>query len=94
MTAKNMLIIKNEHGEIIAAQVEDPADGQVRSFIRPANEGHTLHKVFDVPAEIHELVDPVEFRNAITNHVKSGNAKITQTNADELYAAFSSRLKN
>jgi hypothetical protein len=93
MTTKNMLIIKDADGEIIAAQVEDPADCEVVTFISPAQEKHTLHRVFDVPSEIYSLTHPVEFHKAITDHVKSGKAKITQTNADELHAALASRLK-
>jgi hypothetical protein len=86
MTAKNMLIIKNEHGEIIAAQVEEAPGGEVGAFILPANAEHTVHRVFDVPAEIHQLAHPVEFHKAITEHVKSGKARIAQTTADELHA--------
>jgi len=93
MTTKNMLIIKDAHGEIIAAQIEDHADSELVSCIGPTQEEHTLHRVSDVPAEIHNLTHPVEFHNAITDYVKSGNAKITQTNTDELRAAFTSHLK-
>jgi hypothetical protein len=93
MTARNMLIIKDARGEIIAAQVEDHADSKELTFISPAQEGHTLHRVFDVPAEIHNLIHPAEFHSALTGHVKSGKSKMTQTNADELHAAFASRLQ-
>jgi hypothetical protein len=91
---KNMLIIKDEHGEIIGAQVEEAPGGAVGGFILPAKAEHTIHRVFDVPAEIHQLADPVEFHKAMTGHVKSGNAKIAQTSADELHAAAFSRSKN
>jgi NAD-dependent SIR2 family protein deacetylase len=93
MTTKNMLIIKDARGEIIAAQVEDPYDSEVVTFINPAREEHTLHRVSDVPAEIHNLANPAAFHKAITDHVKSGKTKITQTNVDELHAAFASRSK-
>jgi hypothetical protein len=93
MKSKNMLIIKNEHGEIIGAQVEE-APGAVGGFILPAKAEHTIHRVLDVPAEIHQLTDPVAFHKAMTEHVKSGKAKIAQTSADELHAAAFSRSKN
>jgi hypothetical protein len=93
MTTKNMLIIKDARGEIIAAQVEDPADSDVVTYITATQGEHTLHRVSDVPAEIHNLTHPDEFQKAITDHVNSGNAKITQTNADELHSAFTSRLE-
>ena len=62
-------------------------------FIHPVHEEHTLHRAFDVPVEIHKLTHPGEFHKAITDHVKSGNAKITQTCADEINSTFASRLK-
>jgi hypothetical protein len=93
MTTKNMLIIKDARGEIIAAQVEDPANNEVVTYVTPAQEGHTLHRVSEVPAEIHNLTNPAEFQKAIADHVKSVNVKLTQTSAYELDAAFASRLK-
>jgi hypothetical protein len=94
MTSKSMLIIQDEHGEIIGAQVEEAPGGAAGTYILPAKAEHTIHRVFDVPAEIHQLTHPVEFHKAITEHVRSGNAKIAQTNADELHAAILSRSKN
>jgi hypothetical protein len=96
MATKNMLIIKNEHDEVIAAQVEDDLnDSEVMSIISPADPKHTLHRVSEVPAEIHGLANPIEFQKAINDHVKSPNAKVAPTNADELHAkisrAFASR---
>ena len=88
MATKSMLIIKDEHGEIIAAQVEQPADSKVSFFISPAHPQHTLHRVSDVPAEIHAVVHPDEFHKAITDHVKSKHAKVTQTSVEELNAPF------
>jgi hypothetical protein len=92
MSTRNMLIIRNASGSIIAAQVEDPADDDVQTFISPADPQHTLHMVWDVPAEICDLADPVEFHRAITAHVTSGNAKIAGTSAEELHARFSHAL--
>ena len=63
-------------------------------FILPAKDEHTIHRVLDVPAKIHQLADPVEFHKAMTEHVKSGNAKIAQTSADEVHVAAFSRSKN
>lgn len=94
MTTKNMLIIKNEHGEIIAAQVEEAPGGSMGGFILPAKVEHTIHRIFDVPAKIHQLADPIEFHRAMTEYVKSGNVKIAQTSADELHAATISRSKD
>lgn len=93
MTTTDMLIIKDARGEVIAAQVEDAADSAAMTYITPAQEGHTLHRVSGVPAEIHNLTNPAEFQKAIASHIKSGSAKITQTSARELDAAFASRLK-
>jgi hypothetical protein len=93
MTTKSMLIIKDARGEIIGAQVEDPADSKVATFITPAHKEHTLHRVSDVPAEIHGVASPLEFQKAITDHVKSGKAKVTLTNVEELQARYSPRGK-
>jgi hypothetical protein len=91
MATKSMLIIRNVHGEIIAAQIEEPADSEVKIFISPAQPQHTLHRVSDVPVEIWAIAHPDQFHKAITDHVKSGYAKLTQTNAEELHAAFAVR---
>jgi hypothetical protein len=87
--AKDILIIRDEHGEILGAQVENPADNNMSTFISPAKPEHTLHRVSDVPAEIFDLADPVEFHRAITRHVRSDRAKIAKTSADELHSAVS-----
>lgn len=92
MSTKNMLIVKDARGEIIAAQVEEPVDSGVMTYIAPAQKEHTLHRINDVPAEIHDLANPMEFQKAITDHVKSAGAKVTQTNVQELEASFASRL--
>jgi hypothetical protein len=92
MTTKNMLIIKDESGKIIAAQVEETADSEVTTFISPAHESHTLHRVHDVPEEIHNLTHPDDFHKAITKHVESGDVKINKTSADELHAALAAKL--
>lgn len=86
---QNMLIIRDLHGEIIGAQVEDPTDGEIMTFITPAKPEHTLHRVWEVPTEICNLADPIEFHRAITDHVKSERAKVTRTSAEELQAGFS-----
>jgi hypothetical protein len=92
MTTKHMLIIKDARGEIIAAQVEESAASKVQMFISPAQPQHTLHRLSDVPAEIHNIAHPEEFRKAITDHVKSGKAKVTQTSAEELNAPYHQAL--
>jgi hypothetical protein len=88
MATQSMLIIKDERGEIIAAQVEESADSEARIFISPAQSQHTLHRLSDVPAEIHNIAHPEEFHKAITDHVKSGKAKVTQISAEELNAPY------
>jgi hypothetical protein len=93
IATRNMLIIRDEYGEILGAQVENPADNKIRTFISPAKPGHTLHRVSDVPGKICDLTDPIEFHRAITDHVKSEHAKVTRTSAEELNAAFSPRLR-
>jgi hypothetical protein len=92
MSTRNMLIIRNANGSIIAAQVEDPYDADVQTFISPADPQHTLHMVADVPAEICDLADPAEFHRAVSAHVTSGDAKIAVTSAEELHARFSQAL--
>jgi len=94
MTTRNMLIIKNANGEIVAAQVEESTDGQMRAYITPDDPQHTLHRVSDVPAEICDLADPAEFHRAITDHIKSEHARVTQTSAEDLHAAFSRVLSD
>jgi hypothetical protein len=93
MTTRNMLIIKDARGAIIAAHLEDPADSGVATYIHPTQADHTLHRVSDVPAEIHGIAHPEEFHKAMTKHVNSSQAKIKPTNVDELHAAFVARLK-
>jgi hypothetical protein len=89
MTTKNMFIIRDVGGKIIAAQVEDPAHSETSTYITPTEPQHTLDRVSDVPAEIYDLADPVEFHRAITDHVNSEHAKVTRTNAAELHSAYS-----
>ncbi|MDR6415289.1 hypothetical protein [Pseudarthrobacter sulfonivorans] len=88
MDAKNMLIIQDASGEIVAAQVVDPADSEIHTFISPAEPGHTLSEVAEVPAEIADLANPEEFQRAITDYVRAGYAKVRQTSADELKDAL------
>jgi hypothetical protein len=87
MTKKtsNMLVITNESGEIVAAQVEDhSADAEATTVILPAKPDHTLYIVRDVPAEIYNIADPAEFQEAVTAHFNSDAAKLTRTSAEEL----------
>jgi hypothetical protein len=80
----NMLIIRDEDGEIVGAQVEDSqvedsAGNYMSSFISPAKPGHTLYRVSNVPAEILDLKDPMEFHKAITRHVNSEPVLMSST---------------
>ncbi|MGZ3881843.1 MAG: hypothetical protein ACXVBF_10920 [Flavisolibacter sp.] len=85
MAKKNMLIITDASGEIIGAQVEENSkDGGNKTFILPAEPEHTLHRVYDVPAEIYNLADPAEFHAAMTRHFNSEHAKVKRTSAEEL----------
>jgi hypothetical protein len=85
MAKKNMLIITDASGEIIAAQVEENStDEGKRTFILPAEPEHALHRVSDVPAEIYNLADPAEFHAAMTRHFNSEHAKVRRTSAEEL----------
>lgn len=88
MNGKNMLIIQDASGEIIAAQVVEPADSEIATFITPAEPEHTLSEVADVPAEIYDLAHPDEFQRAITDYVRAGYAKVRQTSAEELKEAL------
>jgi hypothetical protein len=93
MATKNMLIIRDEKNEIIAAQIEDAADSDVKIFITPAQPQHTVHRVYDVPTEVYDIANPDQFHKAMTDHVNSGKANLTKTSADELHAAFAPRSK-
>jgi hypothetical protein len=84
MATRNMLIIRDAGGEILAAHVEEPADSETQSYISPTEPQHTLDRVYEVPAEICDIADPVAFHRAITDHVGSGRANITRTSAAEL----------
>jgi hypothetical protein len=88
MTTRNMLIIKDMHGEIIGAQVEEPADSDVVAYITPTDSQHTLHRVTDVPAEICDCADPGEFQRLLTDHVSSEHAQIARTSAEELHRLY------
>jgi hypothetical protein len=91
MATKNMLIITDASGEIIAAHFEDSTDKGITTFISPTKLEHTLHRISDVPAKICELADPAEFHAAITRHFNSEHAKVRRTSAEELgiYAVIS-----
>jgi hypothetical protein len=79
-----MLIIKNELGKIIGAQLEGAQTDGITVFITPSNQQHTLHRVADVPEEILRLSNPVEFGNAISAYVNSNSSKVIATNADDV----------
>ncbi|MFC7532933.1 hypothetical protein [Actinoplanes sp. GCM10030250] len=83
--ARNLLVITNESREIVAAQVEDRSAGaDTTTVILPADPGHTLYIVRDVPAEIYNIADPAEFKDVATVHFNSEYAKLTRTSAAEL----------
>lgn len=90
---RNMLIIKDARGEIIGAQIEEPADAEIRIHIIPAGPQHTLHRVWDVPAEIYSVTHPDKFHRAIHDHIKSAQVRVTQIRADQIQAD-SSGLRN
>lgn len=85
MTTRNMLIIRDGDGEIIAAQVEEPAGSDIVTYITPADPQHTLHRLSDVPAEICDRVHPAEFQRLLTDHVNSEHAQVTPTSAEEVH---------
>ncbi|MFF5011350.1 hypothetical protein ACFY3G_52345 [Streptomyces phaeochromogenes] len=89
MAARNMLIIKNASGEIVAAQVEGRTDGEVVTYITPADPEHTLYRVSNVPAEIFDRVHPAEFQSMITEHVNSDTAEVTAITAEDLHQYYS-----
>jgi hypothetical protein len=92
MNTRNMLIIRDENGEIIGAQVEDPTPSDITVYITPADPKHTLYRVMDVPAEISDRVHPAEFQRVLTEHMDSDQAKVTQTNAEEVHRFYSGRV--
>jgi hypothetical protein len=81
---RNMILIRDERGEIIGAQVEEPLDGGVQAFITPARPAHTLHRISDVPTKMFELGNPDEFHAVFSKHCNSALEAITQISADEL----------
>ena len=88
METRNLLIIRDADGELIAAQIEEPSGGEMQAHLTPAEPQHTLDRVADVPAEICETADPAEFHRLLSQHVNSPTAKITRTNAVELQAPY------
>lgn len=87
MAEKNILIITDEQGEIIAAQVQDAGAGKAVGRIRPTGDNHRLHEVRDVPAAIHAAKHPDEFHRFLTDHVKSNGAKVHSISVEDLRAA-------
>jgi hypothetical protein len=92
MNARNMLIIKDDKGEIIGAQVEDSTLSDITVYITPADPKHTLYRVSDVPAEISDRVHPAEFQRMLTEHMESDQAKVTRTSAEDLHRYYSGRV--
>jgi hypothetical protein len=87
--AQNMLVIRNENGYLIGAQIELPEEKDgVHIFISPAKSNHTLHRVSEVPAEICNESDPTKFHQLLNDHINSKQAKISVTSAHELNTAF------
>lgn len=83
-SSQSMLIIKNELGKIIGAQVESVQADGIATFITPSDQRHTLHRVTEVPEEILKLSNPVDFGSAISSYVNSNPAKVIATNAGEV----------
>lgn len=81
MRAKNMLIIKDANGEIIAAQLEDPTDAEIVTYSTPADPGHTLYRVSNVPEAFYGPVYPDDFKSRITEYVSSDAAEVTSITA-------------
>jgi hypothetical protein len=85
MATKNMFLITNASGAIIAAHVqENPTYEGGRTFILPAKSEHALHRISDVPEEICNLSNPTEFQEAITRHFTSEHAQVKRTSAEEI----------
>jgi hypothetical protein len=89
MLKRNVLIVKDVHGEVIAAQVEQPTVSDIVVYITPADPQHTLYRISDVPSEIVDRVHPAEFQRLLTDHVKSEHAQVTRTSAEDLHRLFS-----
>lgn len=87
MSKKDMLVITNDRGEIIAAQVQDNRAGAVASRIRPTEDNHTLYEMTGVPAEIHRTEHPEEFHRRITDHLNSQGAQVRAISVEELRSA-------
>ncbi|MFH8561529.1 hypothetical protein [Streptomyces sp. NPDC017988] len=89
MATRNLLVIKDARGEVIAAQVEGRPDDEVVSYIVPAEPEHTLYRVSNVPAEIFDRVHPAEFQGMITEHVNSDAAEVEALTAENLREYYS-----
>ncbi|WP_162641267.1 hypothetical protein [Streptosporangium sp. 'caverna'] len=86
-----MLIIKDASGEIIGAQVEEPTDSDIVTYIAPTDPQHTLHRISDVPAEICDCAHPAEFQRLLTDHANSEHAQIAPTSTEEIRRLFMGR---
>ena len=85
---RNMIVIRDASGKVVAAQLEDPSDSEVQTVILSTSAGDTLHRVQGVHQEVYSLSHPEEFRRAINAHVESDYADIVQTDEEEIQRRF------
>jgi hypothetical protein len=91
MSNPEVLVVTDASGTIVAAHLQHTIRRDVSTFIAPADPGHTLHKVADVPAEICDTDDPHEFHRKLTEHFSAPSTRVSQTSAAELDAALHRR---
>jgi hypothetical protein len=91
MANRDIYIIKNAAGEIIAASLPD--DGaDVSTSMTPIRADQTLYRISDVPSEIYQTEDPNKFFSLITEHVDSGRSKPREITSRELTETIASHL--
>jgi len=88
MSTRDILVVTDASGNIVAAHVPATDRSDISTFIAPADPSHKLHRVSDVPTQICEMTDPFEFHRTITEHFYSESAKVSPTSAEELNAVF------
>lgn len=88
-TTRNMLIIKDASGKIIAAQLEGRPDDDIVGYISPVESDHSLFRVSNVPEKVYNRVHPADFQETLTTHVNSSGAEVAPVTVEELQNFYS-----
>lgn len=68
-----IFVITDKSRKIVAA-MREVLGGKATLF---PLAGQKMHRIEDVPVEVADLVNPVEFHKAITNHFNTEGSKVT-----------------